>query len=269
MIRAGRARATVGRALRVLGLEQIAEARARRFFGEAALWVPEHLVVSGWLEHAPFAFWLLGATRPTRVVELGTESGFSYLVFCQAIREHGLPARAYAIDTWGGDEHTGLYGDDVFTRLRSIHDPAYGDFSTLVRAPFSDALASFADGSIDLLHVDGFHTYDAVRNDFESWRPKLSHRAMVLFHDTNVHAQGFGVHRYWQEIHSQFPSFEFLHGNGLGLLVVGSNAPSMALELGETRRRPRVVAAIRRRYEALGADIAALEEARARETGPA
>ena len=255
MTAAGRARATAGRVWRGLGLERVAEARARRFCGPAAAWIPEHLFVSGWLEHAPFAFWLVGALRPRNVVELGTASGFSYLVLCQAIRNHGLSARACAVDTWEGDEHAGLYGEDVLGGLRRLHDGPYGRFSTLVRSTFDDALPSFADGSVDLLHIDGFHAYEAVRHDFESWRPKLSDRAVVLVHDTNVRAPGFGVDRYWAEIRQRHPSFEFLHGNGLGLLVAGRNAPGIVFDLAATRRRPRVRAAVRRRYEALGDDL--------------
>src|SRR5713101_4527613 len=122
-----------------------------------------------WIGHIPFAFWLVGALKPRMFVELGVYSGNSYCAFLQAIHAHHLKAQCFGIDHWRGDEHAGHYDDEVYQELCSYHDPLYGDFSTLLRSSFEEALDYFSDGSIDLLHVDGFHTYDAVSKDFSSW----------------------------------------------------------------------------------------------------
>ena len=184
-------------------------------------WRPVYLAQSAWLEHIPFAFWLMEAHRPRMLVELGVHYGVSYFAFCQAVDRLGLDTRCFGVDTFKGDEHAGAYGENVFEQVRSHNDLQYSGFSRIVRSTFDDALKHFSDGSVDLLHIDGLHTIEAVRHDFESWLPKLSKRAIVIMHDTNVRERNFGVFKLFDGLKQKYPHFEFVHGHGLGVLGVG------------------------------------------------
>jgi hypothetical protein len=104
---------------------------------------------------------------------------------------------------------------------------------------------------VDLVHFAGAHAYDAARHDFESWAPKLSERAVVLFNNTAMRGGDYGVWRFWSEICQQFPHFEFLHGNGLGVLAAGEAvAPAIAALCGLTDASS--VAAARSRFAFVG-----------------
>lgn len=203
---------------------------------------------SSWVGHAPFAMTLVKMLRPEVLVELGAYRGDSYLAFCQAVAEIGLDTRCVAVDTWRGDQHTGEYEEGIYRTLLDEHR-RYDRFSILLRTDFDSAAEQFANGSIDLLHIDGLHTYEAVRHDFTTWQPKMSRQGVVLLHDTCARLPGFEVYRFWEEIASQYPSFNFEHSYGLGVLCVGSEPPPLVLHLCQDRGR---LAARRNLFARLG-----------------
>ncbi|HEY9216150.1 MAG TPA: glycosyltransferase [Ancylobacter sp.] len=178
-----------------------------------------------WRQLVPFAYWMIDALRPKTFVELGTHTGVSYSAFCRAVQLTGTSCRCYAVDTWLGDEHAGFFSSDVYETLSALHAMHFSDFSSLIRSTFEDALPHFGEKSIDLLHIDGRHDYESVSHDFYTWLPKLTDRGVVLFHDINVRERNFGVWRFWEEISRKYPSFAFLHSNGLGVLAVGADVP--------------------------------------------
>ncbi|WP_168207242.1 class I SAM-dependent methyltransferase [Tardiphaga sp. vice278] len=190
--------------------------------------------------------------KPRSVVELGVHHGFSYLVFCQAVKKIGIDCVCSGIDTWRGDEHAGLYGGEIYNIMLELNRP-YVATSRLIRATFDEAQCQFADGSIDLLHIDGRHHYEDVRRDFEFWKPKLSNRAVVLFHDTND--PGFGVGAFWAELKRRYPHFEFMHAHGLGVLGVGSDLPVRLQQLFDLSDIADVTQPVRQAYEHLGQSV--------------
>ena len=232
----------------------VALPRDRIIFASPEWLVPE---TPAWIGHIPFAFWVVSAVHPSTIVELGTHYGNSYFAMAQAVRSNDLPAEMYAVDTWRGDEHSGEYGEDVFEAVFEHNDANYAGFSTLVRSTFDDAARHFDSGSIDLLHIDGHHTYDSVRHDFDLWRPLLSDRAVVLLHDVKVRERGFGVHRLMTELAELHPTFAFTHSHGLGVIGVGTEQSETMQALFATSGEPRATADVRDIFSTLGRGIVA------------
>ena len=216
---------------------------------------PRRLTTSAWIGHVPFGMFIVDLVKPSTLVELGTHSGTSYCGFCQAVDERELPTRCYAVDSWQGDPHAEFYGPEILADLRAHHDPLYSSFSTLLPQTFDEALGQFPDASIDLLHLDGYHTYHAARHDFVSWLPKLSDRGVFLLHDIHERQGDFGVWKLWEELKQEYRSFEFLHSHGLGVLAVGRTIPE---GLGVLFERPPET--VRDLFHRLGARLRAEAE---------
>ncbi len=172
-----------------------------------------------WYGHVPFAYWIVAALRPRRIVALGTYSGG---VLCRILRRRGpggTRTRCCAIGPWQD-------GEDAYKDLRSFNNARYAAFSELIRSDPDQACDTFEDGSIDLLHIDGRHTYEAARHDFDRWRPRSSRPGPSCCCMIRTCARPpFGVWRFWAELQRSYPHFEFLHERGLGVLATGEHVP--------------------------------------------
>jgi hypothetical protein len=181
---------------------------------------------TGWVMHIPFASALVSELKPSMIVELGTHWGNSYFAFCQAVEETRLSTLCYAVDTWKGDHQAGFYDDLVYQIVSGYNQANYARFSYLLRSTFCEAATQFSDNSIDLLHIDGLHTYEAVKEDYETWSPKVRDGGVILLHDIHARHADFGIWRLWEKLESSHAyTFSFTHGHGLGLLIKGDRVP--------------------------------------------
>ena len=175
---------------------------------------------SAWIGHAPFMKFIIREIMPKLFVELGVHNGFSYFVGCQAIKECQLDCESFAVDHWLGDSQAGFFDDNIFQGVVELNQK-YSDFSNLLKMSFDEALDQFQNSSIDLLHIDGFHSYDSVKKDFESWLPKMSPDAIILLHDIHVRRNTFGVYLFWEELKKVYKTIEFAGSHGLGVVFLG------------------------------------------------
>ncbi len=173
--------------------------------------------LGAWTEHVFFAYDLVAQLQPRTLVELGTDRGESYFAFCQSVLENKTGTQCFAIDHWRGDAHAGSYDETTFQDVTAHNRSHYAHFSTLIRSTFDEALDRFAQESIDLLHIDGHHTEEAVRHDLEAWLPKLRPGGILLLHDIAMHGRDFGVWKVWAGLAARGRSWSFVQPPGLGV----------------------------------------------------
>lgn len=182
------------------------------------------LSVSPWAGHRRFVYDLIKFMKPKNVLELGTHYGCSFFAMCQSIKDYKYSTVIEAVDTWVGDSQAGFYGEDVYQIVNQTLEQYFSNVSTkLHRMTFDEALNQFEDERFDIIHIDGFHEYAAVKHDFTTFLPKLKENGVMLFHDIAAYT-GYGSSIFWAEIKREYSSFEFIQSWGLGVLFPKGDA---------------------------------------------
>ena len=178
---------------------------------------------SAWSGHYSFGYDLLANTKPAVFVELGTHRGNSFFSFAQAAKDLKLETELHCVDTLEGDEQAGFYGKEIFQEFNEIINKYYKNVNIVKhKALFDDAVKDFKDNSIDILHIDGLHTYEAVKHDFETWLPKVNNNhGIILLHDVCEKKDDFGVYKLWGELEEKYQTIKFEHYHGLGVIFLG------------------------------------------------
>lgn len=124
------------------------------------------------------------ASGKGRLVEIGVWHGVNSRNFRQVMAPDGV---LYAIDPFP----TGRFG-------RSWHRPiAYGEVSRIVNGSVRfletysnlaiEQFRSIEAEPIDFLFIDGDHTYDGVKTDWDIWSPLVGSGGIVALHDSRAH----------------------------------------------------------------------------------
>ena len=152
--------------------------------------------VEGWLSVAEgrSLFRLAAAVPPSSaIVEIGSWKGKS-TIWLAAGSLSGQGAKVYSIDP-----HTGTKDDAERERQKGDAETiwSFDDFQrniskagvAAVVAPlvmYSGEALSHVKEPVGLLFIDGDHSYEGVRADFEAWSPRVAPGGVIAFHDTNI-----------------------------------------------------------------------------------
>jgi predicted O-methyltransferase YrrM len=162
-------------------------------------------VSSAWHGHKKFANWLVEEFNPTTVVDLGVDTGISTFSFSK-----NKNTMVYGIDCF--DFHFGNEIRDTYDFVLSFQKKYNLDNIKFIKGYFNDVALTW-DKKIDILHIDGLHDYNSVKNDYETWKHFLSDDSIILFHDTVSYPDDVG--RFFNELN--LPKVNFLHSAGLGV----------------------------------------------------
>ena len=177
---------------------------------------------SAWEGHIFYIYNQIQEWKPKTVVELGVYLGHSLATMAEGCEDAELDTQLYGVDHFMGDDHAGKFDteiEDVATECLSKYPNV-----TLIKRCFNRALEDWEkrdDTQIDLLHIDGRHYYQDIKEDFNNWSKFVPKGGRIIMHDTQVEGRNFGVKKFFAELKENHPEWEFrerLESNGLGIV---------------------------------------------------
>jgi len=174
--------------------------------------------------------------RPANVLEIGVRDGGTSFMFANALKT---------------SRH--VLGVDV--RLRNIHLLRAYCPTWIVRQEFvcgesarpstvSEVRRRLGSAKLDLLFIDGDHSYRGAEADFEAYRQLVRDGGLIAFHDICMdHRRRYGaetpndsgeVYRLWQRLRGSYETKEFFEDekqNGAGIGTITWD-PSRSVDLG-------------------------------------
>lgn len=169
---------------------------------------------------------ILRAARPRTVLEIGTAQGGAFWLLCQISAPDAV---LVSLDLPPVERNSG--GLRMAIDLQPMKRPDQTVHVVHGNSHNADVLERvrglLGDRRLDLLFIDGDHTYDGVRQDYEMYRSLVRSGGLIAFHDiVHSHWPGCQVDRFWHELSSdkslQTTSIvgrEVSHFGGLGVVI--------------------------------------------------
>jgi len=199
---------------------------------------------SGLGDSANLLYGLVRSMKPATCVEIGSARGKSACYIGTALAENGR-GRLYAIDPHRSTDWNDAESADTLETLRTnVTALGLSDYVTIVRSTSAEAAQGWQ-MPIDLLFIDGDHSYEGVKCDWDLFVPYVQPFGIVVFHDTaweiaehRVQARAdMGVPRFVDELRdSGYPVITIDRDYGVSLIQPTLGGRALRLQHAPSRR---------------------------------
>jgi len=177
-----------------------------------------------------FHYSLIGIIKPRRILVIGSKYGFIPAIMALACKDNkrgkvdfvdaGYDQSAEPQDKnhWGG---VGFWKKVDYKKHFSILNLQKNiKFYLMTSKEFSK---KYIDRKWEYIYIDGDHSYEGVKQDFDLFWPQLNKGGIMGFHDIcidKLDGSIYGVKRLWQELKKQkkYNMIEFSGDCGLGII---------------------------------------------------
>lgn len=154
---------------------------------------------------------LLKRRKLRSIVEIGTAKGGTLYVWCRVAEPDAL---IVSIDLPGGPFGGGYTLKDMktFRSYKRKHQKlCFLRLDSHKQTTVKELKQKLKGQEIDLLFIDGDHTYSGVKKDFQLYAPLVKRNGLVVLHDILYHPEvpQCKVNKFWNELKRRFTYKEF------------------------------------------------------------
>jgi cephalosporin hydroxylase len=166
--------------------------------------------------------------RPAAIMEIGMDLGGTMTLWAQIAQSN---AHLIGLDIKISPQVDGR----VRAKLQPQQNLSLVESNSHEAATRRRVVDTLGNTKLDFLFIDGDHSYEGVKQDFEDYSSLVRTGGLVGFHDIvpdfttrfgiQTGSQSGGVYKFWREISSRFPHYEFIEsvaqdGYGIGVVRV-------------------------------------------------
>lgn len=187
-------------------------------FLKEADWSESHGALPGHLGGGLLYYSIAYSLRVQRCLCIGSGGGFVPRMIRQAQREMGGDRETHLVDA---DLPEVGWGSPKWLGKKSFFRKNFPDITIHIDKSES-VLPTFEPQSMDYIHIDGDHSYEGCKKDFELSLPLLTKDGVMTLHDTisHEHDERCGVHRVVEEARAaNFDVIDLLNiGRGVAII---------------------------------------------------
>jgi len=134
----------------------------------------------------PSLLWYFGkkCTGKGAILEIGSWKGKSTMLLARGSMKNSN-SKVYAVDTFEGTKENSMKKIDTFEDFKENIKKANVENLVIPLVGFSSDICKKFKEPIEILFIDGDHSYEGVLGDIDNWAPKIISGGWILFHDTS------------------------------------------------------------------------------------
>ena len=149
----------------------------------------------------------------SRMLEIGSFNGGTLFLFSRMVNADAkiisldLPGVQFGL---GNEISSRLLFTNFATEYQTVY-PLKGD--SHLSTSLEKVKAILKGKKLDFIFLDGDHSYDGVKRDFEMYSPLVRRGGIVAFHDICEHPpeMGIEVHLFWNELKNRYEYKEIIN----------------------------------------------------------